>query len=49
MYFTVSDMPSNVFEKILTIVRLIVAILEMAVRAFTGLDVDEHDPGSADN
>lgn len=33
-------MSSNVFEKILKIVQVVVTLLEMAVKAFTGLDDD---------
>lgn len=35
-------MASNLFEKILKIVQIVVSLLEMAVRSFTGLDKD-HD------
>lgn len=31
-------MASNIFEKILKIIQIVVALLEMAVRSFTGLD-----------
>lgn len=31
-------MASNLFEKILKIVQIVVSLLEMAVRSFTGLD-----------
>lgn len=33
-------MSSNVFEKILKIVQVALALIEMAVRAFTGQDVE---------
>ena len=38
-------MSSNVFEKILKIVQVALALIEMAVRAFTGEDVqsDKND------
>lgn len=31
-------MASNLFEKILKILQIVVSLLEMAVRSFTGLD-----------
>lgn len=34
-------MASNLFEKILKIVQIVVSLLEMAVRSFTGLDKDD--------
>ena len=34
-------MSSNVFEKILKIVQVVVTLLEMAVKSFTGLGEDE--------
>lgn len=37
-------MSSNVFEKILKIIQITVTLLEMAVKAFTGLGVDEVEP-----
>ena len=33
-------MPAFVFDKILKIIQIIVTLLEMAVKAFTGLDSD---------
>ena len=37
-------MSSNVFEKILKIIQITVTLLEMAVRAFTGLGDDNVEP-----
>lgn len=37
-------MASNLFEKILKIVQIVVTLLEMAVRSFTGLDDKEVNP-----
>lgn len=34
-------MASNLFEKILKIIQIIVALLEVAVRSFTGLKADD--------
>lgn len=34
-------MASNLFEKILKIVQIVVSLLEMAVRSFTGLDKED--------
>lgn len=34
-------MASNLFEKILKIIQVVVTLLEMAVKSFTGL---EHEP-----
>lgn len=36
-------MSSNVFEKILKIIQVTVTLLEMAVKAFTGLGDDDDD------
>lgn len=36
-------MSSNLFEKILKIVQVVVTLLEMAVKAFTGLGDDDPD------
>lgn len=40
-------MASNLFEKILKIVQIVVTLLEMAVRSFTGID-DKEDMPSAE-
>lgn len=37
-------MSSNVFEKILKIIQITVTLLEMAVKAFTGLGDDDVKP-----
>lgn len=37
-------MASNLFEKILKIVQIVVTLLEMAVRSFTGLDDNDVKP-----
>lgn len=34
-------MPTNIFDKILKIIQIVVTLLQMAVKAFTGLDTDE--------
>lgn len=39
-------MSSNLFEKILKIVQVVVTLLEMAVKAFTGLGDDDDKPDS---
>lgn len=39
-------MASNLFEKILKIVQIVVSLLEMAVRSFTGLDDKEDKPSA---
>lgn len=41
-------MSSNVFEKILKIVQVVVTLLEMAVKAFTGLGDDEKPDSPAE-
>lgn len=36
-------MASNLFERILRIIQIVVNLLEMAVRSFTGFDNDPED------
>lgn len=36
-------MASNIFEKVLRIIQIVVSLLEMAVRSFTGLSDDKDD------
>lgn len=40
-------MPSNIFDKILKIIQIVVTLLQMAVKAFTGMDDPDKDDDDA--
>lgn len=39
-------MSANIFDKVLRIIQILVTLLQMAVKSFTGLKDDEEDDNS---